>query len=253
MQDPQDLLEAAQDVPSDTHHPLPQETTPPAGLSAPAAWERFKRELSEATQPRDAQEVEAMNAIFSELMRPSVFPDAVFDLVVDSTATLTGASGSAIALAEGGRFVCRAAYGSTAPPVGTRVDPSSGLSGLCVRTGHMLRCDDAESDPRVDSSVTRQTGIRSISVVPLIKDGRLIGIFELLSTRAHAFGKKETETLQRMAKLVVLTMTRMGELRGKSIERKARGRWWRVLSLMVLAFLIGFAVARWLGPLLLGN
>ncbi len=253
MQDPQDRSEAAQDVPSDTRQPLAQETTPTAGLAVPAAWDRFKRELDEAAQPRDAQEVSAMNAIFSELMRPGIYPDGVFDLVADSTATLTGAGGSAIALAEGGRFVCRAAYGSTAPPVGTHVDPSSGLSGLCVRTGHMLRCDDAENDPRVDGSLTRETGIRSISVVPLIKDGRLIGIFELLSTRAHAFGKKETETLQRMAKLVVLTMTRVGELRGKSIERKARGRWWRVLSLMVLAFLIGFAASRWLGPLLLGK
>ena len=72
----------------------------------------------------------------------------------------------------------------------------------------------------------------------------------MISTRAHAFGKKETETLQRMAKLVVLTMSRMGELRGKSIERKARERRWWVLGLMVLAFVVGFAVSRWLGPLL---
>ena len=124
---------------------------------------------------------------------------------------------------------------------------------MCVSTGHMLRCDDTESDPRVDSSVARESGIRSISVVPLIKDGKLVGILELLSPRAQAFGRKEIETLQRMAKLVVLTMTRMGELRGKSIERKARGlRWW-VLGLLMLAFAIGFAVSRWLGPLLLGQ
>ncbi len=246
----QDLPETARDVPSDTGSPLPQETTPGAGLAAPAAWERFKNELGEAAQPRDAQEVSAMNAIFNELMRPGIYPDTVFGMVVESAATLTGASGSALALAEGGRFVCRAAYGSTAPPVGTRLEPGSGLSGLCVRTGHTLRCDDAESDPRVDSSLTRETGIRSISVVPLIKDGKLVGIFELLSTRTHAFEKKETEALQRMAKLVVLTMSRMGELRGKSIERKARGRQWWVLGLMALAFVIGFAASRWLGPLL---
>ncbi|MFZ3211050.1 MAG: GAF domain-containing protein [Terriglobales bacterium] len=253
MQDPQDLSDSAQDVPTDTRHPLPQSTNPAAELAAPAAWERFKSELGEAAQLCDAQEVSVMNAIFSELMRPTIYPDAVFDLVVESAATLTGASGSAIALAEGGKFVCRATYGSTAPPLGTRLDPSSGLSGLCVRTGHQLRCDDAERDPRVDSELTRQTGIRSISVVPLIKDGKLVGIFDILSTRAHAFEKKQTEILQRIAKLAVLTMTRLGELRGKSIERKARGRWWWVLSLIVFAFLIGFAASRWLGPLLLGK
>jgi len=227
--------------------------TPTARLAVPAASDRFKRELDETAQPRDAQEISAMNAIFNELTRPGIDPDVVFSLVVNSTATLTGASGSAIALAEGGEFVCRAAYGSVAPPLGTRLDPSSGLSGLCVSTGQTLCCDDAENDPRVDGLLTRETGIRSISVVPLIKDGKPVGILEMLSTQAHAFGKKETETLQRMAKLVVLTMTRVGELRGKSIESKARGRWWRMLSLMVLAFLIGFAASRWFGPLLLGK
>jgi transcriptional regulator with GAF, ATPase, and Fis domain len=117
----------------------------------------------------------------------------------------------------------------------------------------MLRCDDAEHDPRVDSTLARETGIRSVSVVPLIKDGKLVGILELLSSRAHAFEKKETETLQRMAKLVVLTMSRMGELRGQQIEALSRGRWWKVLGLMVVAFLIGIAISRLLGPLLLGR
>jgi len=245
----QDLPEAAQQA-SDTREPRPPETaTAPSG-TAPTVWERLQSELGEAG-PRDAEEVSAINAIFSELMRPGIYPDVVFDMVVESAASLTGASGAALALAEKGKFVCRSAHGGIAPPVGTQLEPSSGLSGLCVRTGHMLRCDDAESDPRVDNFVTRETGIRSVSVVPLIKDGKLVGVFELLSTRTHAFGKKEIETLQRMAKLVVLTMSRMGELRGKTIERKARGRWWRVLGLMVLAFVVGFAISRWLGPLLL--
>jgi len=45
----------------------------------------------------------------------------------------------------------------------------------------------------------------------------------------------------------------MGELRGKTIERRAKGRFWRILSLVVLAFFIGFAAARLLGPVLLGH
>lgn len=233
---------------------------PPAGEALPAAegstaavWERFQRDLDTSVAAGDGQEVYAINKVFNELMRAGMDGDRVFDLLVTSASTLTGASGAAIATAEGGRFVCRASYGETAPPLGMRLDPSSGLSGLCVRTGHLLRCDDAEHDPRVDSELTRQTGIRSISVVPLIKDGKLVGIFEILSTRVHAFEKKHTETLQRMAKLAVLTISRMGELRGKTIERNTRGRLWRMLGLIVLAFFIGFAAARLLGPLLLGH
>jgi signal transduction protein with GAF and PtsI domain len=238
-------------VASDSLQPGPDATGP--GISPPAAWEHFRGELGDEALPRDAQEVSAMNTILNELMRPGIHPDIVFDMVVESAAVLTGAGGCALALAQGARFVCSSAFGNTSPPVGAVVEPSSGLSGLCVRTGHMLRCDDTESDPRVDSSLARESGIRSISVVPLIKDGKLVGILEALSSRPHAFGKKETETLLRMAKLVVLTLTRMGELRGKSIERKARGRRWWVLGLLALAFAVGFAVSRWLGPLLLGQ
>lgn len=226
----------------------PAASPPKSDLTA--AWDRFRIEIG-GSAPAAGQEVSAIDTVFNELMRAGMDADKVFDLVVTSVAALTGATGSAIALAEGGRFVCRARYGSSAPPLGTRLDPSSGLSGLCVRTRHLLLCDDAELDPRVDGALSRETGIRSISVVPLIKDGKLVGIFELLSTRAHAFDKKATETLQRMSHLIILTMTRMGELRGKQIERSSRGRWWRILSLMLLAFLVGFAVARLLGPLLL--
>jgi GAF domain-containing protein len=239
--------------PSPDAIPPPKEPLPSPGPAAPAAWERFQGDLGEATRLSNEQEVSAMNNVLTELMRGGMDADKVFELVVVSAATLTGATGSALALAEGGKFVCRARYGASAPPLGTRLDPSSGLSGLCVRTGHLLRCDDAEHDPRVNRALTRETGIRSISVVPLIKDGKLVGIFEILSTRSHAFDKKESETLQRMSKLVVLTMSRMGELRGKAIEGSARARWWRVLSLMALAFLIGFAASRLLGPLLFGH
>jgi signal transduction protein with GAF and PtsI domain len=242
-----DLPEA---VPSVASESSPPSASPPKG-ELTAAWERFRIEIGGPVPAAVGHEVSAIDTVFNELMRSGMDADRVFDLVVTSVAALTGATGSAIALAEGGRFVCRARYGSSAPPLGTRLDPSSGLSGLCVRTRHLLLCDDAELDPRVDSALSRETGIRSISVVPLIKDGKLVGIFELLSTRAHAFDKKATETLQRMSHLVVLTMTRMGELRGKQIEKRARGRGWMVLGLMVLAFLIGFAAARLLGPLLL--
>ena len=242
-----DLPEAVPKVASEISPPA---ASPRKG-ELTAAWDRFRIEIGGPASAASVQEVSAIDTVFNELMRAGMDADRVFDLVVTSVAALTGATGSAIALAEGGRFVCRARYGSSAPPLGTRLDPSSGLSGLCVRTQHLLLCDDAELDPRVDSSLSRETGIRSISVVPLIKDGKLVGIFELLSTRAHAFDKKATETLQRMSHLVVLTMTRMGELRGKQIERGSRGRWWLVLGLMLLAFLIGFAAARLLGPLLL--
>ena len=92
--------------------------------------------------------------------------DEVLQLVAERALTLTGADGVAIAMAEGDAIVCRAAAGSIVPEPGARLDPKSGFSGACLRTGGIVRCDDSENDPRVNVQVCRRLGTRSIVAVP---------------------------------------------------------------------------------------
>ena len=86
-----DLAETAQGAASD-NAALSHRTTPAGRGIAPATWEQFRGELGEDALPRDAQEVSAMNAIFNELMQPGIQADVVFDMVVESAASLTGAA-----------------------------------------------------------------------------------------------------------------------------------------------------------------
>ena len=79
--------------------------------------------------------------------------------VIERALALTRSYGAAVALAEPGGFVCRASAGGIAPPIGTRLDSKSGISGACVRTGHLLRCDDPESDPFVDRDSCHCLGV----------------------------------------------------------------------------------------------
>ena len=81
--------------------------------------------------------------------------DEVLQLVAERARTLTGADGVAIAMAEDDAIVCRAAAGNIAPEPGARLDPKSGFSGACLRTGGIVRCDDSEHDPRVNVQVCR--------------------------------------------------------------------------------------------------
>jgi len=69
----------------------------------------------------------------------------------------TQANGSAIAIADSVEMVCRASAGD-APPVGAKLNIGSGFSGYCARTGFLQRCDDAETDPRVDREGCRSLG-----------------------------------------------------------------------------------------------
>jgi len=86
--------------------------------------------------------------------------DEVLQLVAERALAITGADGVAIAWAEGDAIVCRASAGTIAPDAGIRLDPNSGFSGECLVSGRIVRCDDAETDARVDLLACRRLGVR---------------------------------------------------------------------------------------------
>ena len=123
----------------------------------------------------------------------------------------TGSSGAALALAGGEHMMCRASVGSDAPGVGTRFHLGSGFSGECVRRGVALRCDDSETDPRVDREICRSLGIRSMLAVPIRADQNIIGLLEVFSREPRAFRPKDRVFLQRLAEMVPSTLRRSAE------------------------------------------
>jgi TonB family protein len=129
--------------------------------------------------------------------------DIVLNEIVEQACLATGATGAAIALAGGEEMVCRASSGGNAPELGTRLDMTSGLSGVCMRTRQIQCCDDALSDPSADAAASRQLGIRSVMVLPLLRNQELIGIFEIFSPRACAFGDRDLRTLEVLAERVL--------------------------------------------------
>jgi TonB family protein len=129
--------------------------------------------------------------------------DLALDLILHDIAErarqATGASGAAIALERDGAMVCRAAAGETAPDIGVRINSESGLTGACVREERAQWCPDTDADDRVDAEACRQLQVRSIVVVPLFARERVIGVFEIFSGRARAFGERELRALQELA------------------------------------------------------
>jgi putative methionine-R-sulfoxide reductase with GAF domain len=133
-------------------------------------------------------------------------------IIAEKAQTLTGATGAAIALRRGNEIVCRARTGRTAPDVGVRLQTDSGLSAECVRTGEVLLCDDAESNPRVDWATCRRMGVRSILVAPLRHFRRTLGVFEVLSSTPHAFDNNDVATMQFLSGMMVATISRLSSL-----------------------------------------
>lgn len=124
-------------------------------------------------------------------------------LLAERAQYITGASGAAIALREGDQMVCAASAGPCAPEQGSELQINTGLTAESVRTRQVLRCDNAETDPRVNRESCRALGIVSLMVVPLLRNQDAIGVFELLANRACAFEERDVIALQRISEMIL--------------------------------------------------
>jgi putative methionine-R-sulfoxide reductase with GAF domain len=141
------------------------------------------------------------------------------NIIAERAQSLTGATGAAIALRTGSEIVCRARTGRTAPDLGVHLQTDSGLSAECIRTGEILLCHDAETNPRVDLASCRRLGARSILVAPLRHYRRSLGVFEVLSSTPYAFNHRDVSTMQLLSSVMVAAMTRL------SCMRPAEKKW----------------------------
>ncbi len=113
----------------------------------------------------------------------------------------TRSDGCAAALNDGTAVVAQASTG-IAPQVGAILDPNSGLSGQCLRSGVVVHCPNTASDPRTDPEACRQMGIASVLVVPILVDGATVGILEAFSSQPDNFLEGDTAAMQRVADLI---------------------------------------------------
>src|ERR1700688_358486 len=132
--------------------------------------------------------------------------DEVLQLVAERAIAITGADGLGIALAENNEIVLRASAGTVKPDVGARILRDSAFSGACFRTAQIIRCDDTETDDRVNLSACRQLGARSFVAVPLCGHGRVIGLLEAFSAEPFGFNDSDVASLELLAELILAAL-----------------------------------------------
>ncbi len=161
-------------------------------------------------RPNYTDTLTAASAVQREAESLGLDLEAVLFLVASRSQSLLRASGAAIALAakDPETMICRASAGPSAPPVGATLQVGSGFSGECVRTGRMLRCDDTETDERVDRESCRALGIRSMLAAPIRLGERVIGLLEVFSADPSVFGENDSAVLQRFAETILAAVVR---------------------------------------------
>jgi N-acetylmuramoyl-L-alanine amidase/putative methionine-R-sulfoxide reductase with GAF domain len=148
-----------------------------------------------------------------EIVRPAEFEpaeqfvlDEVLQLVAERAIAITGADGLGIALAENNEIVLRASAGTIKPDVGARIQRDSAFSGACFRTAQIIRCDDTETDERVNLHACRQLGARSMVAVPLCGRRRVIGLLEAFSAEPFGFNDSDVGSLELLAELILAAL-----------------------------------------------
>jgi diguanylate cyclase (GGDEF)-like protein len=89
------------------------------------------------------------------------------------------------------------------------MNADTSLSGRSIRSGDVLWCPDAGSDPRVDVSAARESGARSMVVVPFMHRRRGVGALKVYSARPHAIGQRELRIAQLLAAVVGSALIRV--------------------------------------------
>jgi PAS domain S-box-containing protein len=157
-----------------------------------------ERKLAEDEMRLDTELFQAVIEVQQAVAAAGLDSATVMRVIAERSRALTGASGVVLEVLQGEELVPQLQIGTESP----RLQVSSSLSGLCVRTGELQRSDDVLADSRIGHDAYREQGIRSVLAVPLRHDQQTLGVLKLLSPRPAAFSARDAKALRLLGGLV---------------------------------------------------
>lgn len=104
-----------------------------------------------------------------------------------------------------------------------RVSIDKGIAGECARKRQTILVDDCYSDPRFNQEIDRRTGYhtKSLITVPLIGlDDKLVGVLQMLNSKADHFGPDERDVAELLAAQAAVALQRTLLLEERMIKLK---------------------------------
>ena len=156
-------------------------------------------------------------------------------MIMDAAAELTGAeAGSILLLKEKTRelFFVVATGERSARLSDIKLRPGEGIAGWVAQTGKPAMVNDVSSDDRHASSVDIRTEFvtKSLLAVPMMHNGKVIGVLEAVNKRYGQFEKKDLTAFSAFAELssVAINNTKKFEklnTENKILREEAIGNW----------------------------
>ncbi len=149
-----------------------------SGLDAPGAIDTLRREMA----AHDCSEA--------------------IDLAVERLGAQRQVSGAAIALQGETAMMCVASCGA-APAVGAPLELKTGLSADRIWACKPIYCEDAAANAKPGPAACE---IRSVLIVPIFSNRRVIGLVEVFSADPRNFSNEQRAIIQEVAALVADTV-----------------------------------------------
>jgi PAS domain S-box-containing protein len=158
------------------------------------------RRMADARAVRETERLQTAITVQREITAAAQDRDATLRLVAQrAVETFPAADGSVVELIDGDTLVYTAAAGTLAGALGMRIERHGSLSGLAIAENTTMRCDDSQSDPRVDRQACRRVGVASMLIAPLHADDEVIGVLKVASRAAAAFDGTDVHQLELLA------------------------------------------------------
>jgi PAS domain S-box-containing protein len=179
-----------------------------------------ERKLAEEEMRLDTELFQAVLEVEQAVLAAGLDSQTVMRVIAERSKTLTGASGAVIESIQGDELVPQIHDGTEAP----RLKLASSLSGLCVRTGELQRSDDTFTDHRIGHQAYRELGIRSLLVVPLKDEPRIVGVLKVVSPQVGAFSDRDAKALRLLGGLMGPALSHAAAFEGRQTRLEDRTR-----------------------------
>jgi len=145
----------------------------------------------------------------SKLINSSIEPAVLFSTIVSLAREQLGVERGTLFFVDEARQEIWARIPTEGDVSEIRLPMGKGIAGTVAATGETVIVHDAWADPRFDSSVDRRSGFRTRSIlcVPIRnRNGRIVGVLQLLNKRDGEFGAADLEFLALVSEHVAIGM-----------------------------------------------
>jgi sigma-B regulation protein RsbU (phosphoserine phosphatase) len=159
----------------------------------------------------DREEIEHLKTLVeaSKLINSSIEPDALFASILSVARTELGVDRGTLYFVDDKTQEIWSKVAGDLEGRTIRLPIGKGIAGTVAATGEAVLLDDAYADERFDRSLDQASGYRTHSMlcVPIQnRNGRIVGVLQLLNKRSGAFGEADLRFLDAISDHMAIAM-----------------------------------------------